>query len=83
MRHKAYFSGLPTSQELAAHQLGLYTKPAVAGAIVVTQTEKGVRAHIIDHNWSRFGTIQSKFWSKIWKFGGNKYKNKNKLSKYS
>ena len=32
MRHKACFSGLPTSQELATHQLGLFTKPAVAGA---------------------------------------------------
>ena len=27
MRHKAYFSGLPTSQELATQQLGLFTKP--------------------------------------------------------
>ena len=32
MRHKACFSGLPTSQELATHQLGLFTKPAAAGA---------------------------------------------------
>ena len=32
MQNQASFSGLPTSQELASYQLGLFTKPAVAEA---------------------------------------------------
>ena len=40
MRRKAYFSGLPTSQELATHQLGLFTKQAAAGAGCFVQLDE-------------------------------------------
>ena len=42
---KASSSGLPTSQELATHKLGLFTKPAGAGAGSFTQLQVSIYWH--------------------------------------
>ena len=42
---KASFCGLLTSQELATHQLGLFTKPAVAGAESFAQLQLRIYWH--------------------------------------
>ena len=45
MQIKACFSELPTSQELATHQLGLITKPAVARAGSLAQLQLKIYWH--------------------------------------
>ena len=45
MQNKACFSELPNSQELATHQLGLITKPAVARAGSLAQVQLKIYWH--------------------------------------
>ena len=56
MRHEAYFSGLPTSYELATHQLGLFTKPAMAAAGTFAQ----LKLRIYWHEWGWVDEMQNK-----------------------